>query len=102
MTVRQFTPTASRDLERIMDYLADVSGFDAAEKFLLKLNQKCRNLGSFPNLGRQRSELAPGLRSYAIDSYLIFYRSIDGGIEIVRVVSGYQDLSALFDNAEEL
>ncbi|MFM2432895.1 MAG: hypothetical protein RLZZ511_4109 [Cyanobacteriota bacterium] len=35
-----------------MDYLADVSGFDAAEKFLLKLNKKCRNLGSFPNLGR--------------------------------------------------
>jgi toxin ParE1/3/4 len=101
MTVHQFTPTASRDLERIMDYLADVSGFDAAEKFLVKLNKKCHNLANFPSLGRQRSELSPGLRSYAIETYLIFYRSIDGGIEIMRVVSGYQDLSALFDDVEE-
>jgi toxin ParE1/3/4 len=102
MTLHQFTPTASRDIERIMDYLADASSFYVAERFLVKLNKKCRNLANFPNLGRQRSELSPGLRSFSIDAYLIFYRSIDGGIEIVRVVSGYQDLHALFDDGEEL
>jgi toxin ParE1/3/4 len=102
MTLHQFTPAASHDIERIMDYLADASNFDGAEKFLVKLNKKCRNLASFPNLGRQRSELSPGLRSFPIDAYLIFYRSVDGGIEIMRVVSGYQDLRALFDDGEEI
>jgi hypothetical protein len=35
-------------------------------------------------------------------TYLIFYRSVDDGIEIMRVVSGYQDLRALFDDGEEI
>jgi toxin ParE1/3/4 len=66
----------------------------------VKLNKKCTNLASFPSLGRQRSELSKGLRSFSIDPYLIFYRQIDDGIEIMRVVNGYQDLRDLFGDEE--
>jgi toxin ParE1/3/4 len=33
MNLCRFTPTASRDIEAIMDYLAEVSSFESAEKF---------------------------------------------------------------------
>ncbi|MEG3923078.1 hypothetical protein QUA07_28780 [Microcoleus sp. T3_A4] len=34
----RFTVPASRDIESIMDYIADRSGFDAAESFLDRIN----------------------------------------------------------------
>lgn len=97
----RFTTPASRDIETIIDLIADNSGFDAAERFLKKINQKCKTLASFPNMGRKRDELLKNLRSFPVDDYLIFYRPIEEGIEILRVISGYRDLSALFQEPFE-
>ncbi|MGK7953560.1 MAG: type II toxin-antitoxin system RelE/ParE family toxin [Xenococcaceae cyanobacterium] len=93
----RFTAPASRDIEKIVDYVADKSSFDSAERLLKKINQKCSKLANFPNMGRRRDELSPLLRSFPVDDYLIFYRPIENGIEVLRVVSGYRDLDALFD-----
>ena len=92
----RFTVLASRDLESILDYLAEQSSIDAAESFLEKVNQKCQNWVNFPSLGRSRDELFPGIRSLPIEQYLIFYHLQEEEIEIVRIVSEYQDLDALF------
>lgn len=94
--VCRFTGQASRDIESIIDFIADSSSFDAAERFLKKVNQKCINLANFPNMGQRRDELAPSLRSFPVDDYLIFYRPVEEGIEILRFISGYRDLDALF------
>jgi toxin ParE1/3/4 len=71
-------------------------------QFLNKINQKFNTLTNFPNMGRRRDELLPLLRSFPVDDYLIFYRSIEEGIEILRVVSGYRDLEKLFDDDESI
>ncbi|NJK75046.1 MAG: type II toxin-antitoxin system RelE/ParE family toxin [Oscillatoriales cyanobacterium RU_3_3] len=94
----RFTVPASRDIESIMDYIADRSGFDAAESFLKRINAKCQTLSKFPNMGRQRDELMENVRSFPIDDYLIFYSSIEAGIQVLRVVSGYRDLENLFSD----
>lgn len=52
-------------------------------------------------MGRRRDELLPSLRSFPVEDYLIFYRSIEDGIDILRVVSGYRDLEALFPDEDE-
>jgi toxin ParE1/3/4 len=96
-----FTIPASRDIEEIIDQIADRQDFDAAERILKKINQKCINLADFPNMGRRRDELAPALRSFPMEQYLISYCLMEGGIEIVRVVSGYRDLEALFTESDE-
>jgi toxin ParE1/3/4 len=97
----RFTVPASQDIESIIDFIADKSGFDVAEGFLNKINEQCVNLANFPSIGRRRDELAPLLRSFPVDDYLIFYRLVEGGIEVVRVVSGYRNLDALFDEQDE-
>jgi len=94
--VCRFTIPASRDIESIIDYVASHKNFNAADKLLRKINDKCRKLAEFPNMGRKRDELYPSLRSFPVDDYLIFYCLIEGGIEIQRVASGYRDLDALF------
>jgi len=96
----RFTVPASRDIESIIDYVADKSSLGAAERLLKKINQKCRTLASFPNMGRRRDELLPSLRSFPVDDYLLFYHPIEDGIEILRVVSGYRDLEALFSDED--
>jgi toxin ParE1/3/4 len=52
-------------------------------------------------MGRSRDELATNVRSFPVNDYLIFYRPIEEGIEILRVVSGYRDLEGLFLKDDE-
>jgi plasmid stabilization system protein ParE len=48
-------------------------------------------------LGRARLELAPNLRSLLVGDYVMFYRPIDDGIEVVRVLHGARDIDAMFE-----
>ncbi len=47
---------ASRDLQAISDYFA-VENVDAGEGLLRGFNQRCRQLVSFPSMGRQYENL---------------------------------------------
>jgi toxin ParE1/3/4 len=91
-----FTPTASRELENILDYVARWGSLDASEKLLRRINSTCQKIANFPGMGRSREEFPPGVRCFPIQDYLICYRSTDLGVEILRVVSGYRDLESLF------
>ena len=51
---------------------------------------------NFPNMGRSYENIKVDLRGVPLDGYVILYRVINGGIEIVRVVSGYRNLESLF------
>ena len=97
----RITITASRDLESIMDYLAEKVNNEAAEYFLQKINTKFKLLIKFPQIGRRRDELYPGLRSLPLEDYLIFYRLVPEGVEVMRVLVGYRDLKALFTENNE-
>ena len=41
--------------------------------------------------------MATGLRSLPLGNYIIFYRPIDDGIEVVRILHGARDLPPLFE-----
>ena len=60
---------------------------DFGEKFIF--------LAQNPKLGGTRLDIAMELRYFPVDSYLILYRHIDEGIDIVRVVHGARLLSNL-------
>ncbi|MBE8964834.1 type II toxin-antitoxin system RelE/ParE family toxin [Nostocales cyanobacterium LEGE 12452] len=58
-------------------------------------------MAKFPKIGRLRDELAPFLRILPIKNYLIFYRLIDEGIKIVRLLDGSQDIETIFQDEED-
>ena len=49
-----------------------------------------------PTAGRRRDDLGPELRSLSFQKRILVYRIIDGGIRILRVVHGAQQIEDLF------
>jgi toxin ParE1/3/4 len=96
----RLTEPAVRDIEQIADDIARKSGLAQADRFLTRLDAKFSKIAQFPNLGRQRNEILPELRSFPIDQYLILYIPKSQNVDILRVVSGYRDLSALFADSD--
>ncbi len=89
------TIPAKEDIKDIIAYIARYNS-GSARKFKDKIKQQCKLLASFPIMGQSCDNFEVGLRSFPLDNYLIFYRSISNGVEIVRVLSGYRDLETLF------
>lgn len=88
-------PRAAEDIAEIWDCIADGS-LDAADRWVDQLDEKFRLLASQPLIGRAREELAAGMRSFPFGRYIIFYRPIDGGIDVVRVLHSARDIDELF------
>lgn len=97
----RLTEPAIRDIEQIADYIACESSLAQADRFLAKLDAKLSKIAQFPSLGRQRSEILPRMRSLPLEQYLILYIPVNQDVDILRVISGYRDLSALFTDFDE-
>lgn len=80
-------PRAEADLERIVDYIA-ADAPNASIRWLEEMLATCRKLGNMPAMGADRSDIRPGLRTFPVGNYMIIYRAIDSGAEIVRVFHG--------------
>lgn len=67
-----------------------------ADRFLERLEEKAQTLAEFKELGVDRLELAPEIKSFPVERYVLFYRPNDHGIELVRVLHGSRDASLIF------
>jgi len=88
------TAQAEQDLIGIWRHIA-VDNEPAANTLLDRIDAACRSLADHPRLGPARPDLAPGLRYFPVRRYLILYRSVGDGVEIVRVLHGARDLAGL-------
>jgi toxin ParE1/3/4 len=87
---------AKSDLEDIWLYIAQDNP-EMADKFVGAIVSRFPKLAARPLTGRQREELSADLRSFPIGHHIIFYRPLEQGVEIVRVLHGARDLPPLFD-----
>jgi toxin ParE1/3/4 len=53
-------------------------------------------LAERPLLGRERPEVAAGLRSFPVWPYVLFYRPKYRGCRIMRVIHGHQEIGRAF------
>jgi toxin ParE1/3/4 len=67
----------------------------AADRLLDTIERTCRRLARSPHLGPARPDLAAGLRYLPVGRYLILYREVDNGVEIVRIIHGARYLPDL-------
>jgi toxin ParE1/3/4 len=89
------TPAAEVDLCDVWQHIADDSP-TIADQFLDLLNAKCNLLAKYPELGEGHPELGARIRCFPVVSYVIVYRPIEDGIELVRVLHGGRDFESLF------
>jgi toxin ParE1/3/4 len=86
---------ARADLARAYTYLVSRNPA-AADILLAEINSKLVQLSRFPFLGRERSELAPDLRSAIVRNVVIFYTVADDQIIIMRAIDGRMDVHEEF------
>lgn len=94
MAAVTFSPRSRQDLLDIGDYIARDSLVNA-RRFVAKLMEQCKRIGRAPLGYVSREDLAPGLRMAALDSYVIFFRVLDGMVRIERVLHGARNLPVL-------
>ena len=52
-------------------------------------------IATTPEFGEKRPEYGADIRSSVVGGYVIFFRPIDDGIEVVRVIPGDRDIRSL-------
>jgi toxin ParE1/3/4 len=93
------SPRANADLLKIWSFIASDSETHA-DAFIDKLDDTLRLLARQPGMGRRRYDLVPGIQSFPVASYIIFYRAISRGIEVVRVLHASRNIETLFQHSE--
>jgi toxin ParE1/3/4 len=89
------SPAAQADAIEIWAYIAEDNA-PAADRLLARFDEAVRKIVLQPFIGKSVHEIAPGIRFIPVGSYLIFYRVVDRGVEIVRILHGARDIGADF------
>lgn len=85
------TPEASADIDAIWDYIAN-DNRAAADRVVDELYERFRLLAESPGIGELQPRLADGTyRRFTYRSYVIYFRPIENGIVVVRVLHGARD-----------
>jgi toxin ParE1/3/4 len=94
-------PKADEDLDRQAFHYASEGGLEVGHRFLVAAHEAFSLLATQPQMGwrpkLKHSSLA-GLRMFRVAGFerlLVLYRPVEGGIEVLRVVHGSQNLRAL-------
>jgi len=93
----RLTPRALSDLDAIADYSLERWGREQTERYLHGLTERMALLAEMPSLGRDRSDVAAGYRSFPEGRHPVFYIEIEAGIAVLGMPHATMDVAARFD-----
>ena len=99
-------PVAQFDLIAEADHLAQTADLEVAERFLDAAKASLEELARMPFMGSPRpyyAEELKDLRQWRIrgfTEYLIFYRPLPDGVEIVRILHGKRNIATILLDEE--
>lgn len=80
------TIEAEKDLERIAAYTLEIWGPEQRDAYLAVLEETCETiLPRHRHLARAIPE-RPGIFRWRVERHVVFFRAVEDGIEIVRVL----------------
>jgi toxin ParE1/3/4 len=85
-------PDAQADIQGIWDDGAREHGVDAANRYVIRLDQSMQMALKHPDIGTDYSSVRAGYRKLASGQHLIFYIPHEGGIDVIRVLHGRMDV----------
>jgi toxin ParE1/3/4 len=92
----RLTRAAREDLKAIGRYTQRTWGRRQRVAYLTQLDRHFHSLAQRPTLGHSCDDIRPGYRKDTEGVHAIFYREVDGGIEVVRILHGRMDLDRHF------
>lgn len=90
-----YNETSLLDFQEIWDYIAD-DNEAAADRLISTFEKKLCLLATMPTIGKDEADLAPNLRSFPVGNYILFYREISDGIQLIRALHCARDISTEF------
>ncbi len=90
-----YSPLAARDLLENAEYIARDKP-DAAYRWVESIEKTCELLTGNPEMGERRKPSRLGAcRRFTRGNYVIFFRGVTDGVEIIRIVRGERDTDQL-------
>ena len=88
-----FTDDASADIQQIYEYIAELNP-ESALGVVERIEEACYLLADYPYIGTARPEFGEAHRSFTMprSRYVIIYRPIEDGVEILNVKHSSQDI----------
>ena len=88
-----YAPEAAEDLLQLYRYIAEQSGPERARGYVGRIEAHCKSLAEFPERGRRRDDLRPGLRITGFERRVsIAFHITAETVVIDRVLYGGRDL----------
>ena len=85
------SPRAQADIEEIWDYTAACWNTEQAETYIRDIERVTRMIAASPKRGRSCEDIRRGYFKHPVGSHMIFYRSINDGIEVIRILHQRMD-----------
>ena len=95
MKVLLYQPAAKADLLGAWLQVADDRGADAADAYVEKIRDLCELIATQPDMGVARDDVAKDVRSFPVDSYIIYYEDAGSSLRILRVWHSSQDTKTM-------
>jgi toxin ParE1/3/4 len=89
------TSPARDDLQAIWSHIA-IDKLSAADRLIDQIYERCAIYATQPNAATPADRFQPGLRFFAVASYVVFYRPEKDGILVIRVLHRARNLEELF------
>jgi toxin ParE1/3/4 len=86
----RLSPKAREDMESVWLYTFSQWGHEQTEKYIDDLAAAFDLLTSNPRLGKNCDSIRRGYRKHPTLRHVIYYREVDYGIEIIRVLQDHQ------------
>ncbi len=87
----QLSPLAEADLLDIFLHGIEHWGETQARNYANTIKETLNQLSTSPALGIKRDELYPDSRSFPAGSHILFYKEIDNGIAVARILHQNMD-----------
>jgi toxin ParE1/3/4 len=91
------SPRAQSDLDGIWDYTEEHWGAGQAEAYTRSIAQAIETVEESPRRGKACDHIREGYRQYPAGSHIVFYRLVDGGIDVVRILHRRMDFERHFN-----
>ena len=85
------SPRAQADLDDIWDYTERNWGKEQAEAYIRLIGAAIRAIASSPERAKPCDHIREGYRNYPAGSHMIFFRLLDGKIDVVRILHRRMD-----------
>ena len=82
-----WSPEAEQDLLAIWIHVAREASPDVADEQLRSLDRACEALAQWPHSGRARDELFRGVRSIAVEAYVVLTPVVSAVLQVAKFLN---------------